>query len=103
VNGRPLVVKLVTTAEEISTVHLLFLPAGEETRVPAGAWKDVAIVAVGESPASTALGATITFVQVGDKVRFEVNLATAESGGVKISAQLLKLATAVRRSPGGKP
>ena len=41
----------------------------------------------------------IIFTQVGDKLRFEINLAAAERNGLKISAQLLKLATVVRRQP----
>lgn len=97
VNGRAIVVKSITTASEVRSLHLLFLPGGEETRLPAAAWRDVAVVTVGESAEFAALGGTITFTQEGDKVRFEINLATAERDGLKISAQLLKLAASVRR------
>ena len=41
----------------------------------------------------------ITFVPEADKVRFTINLVAAERAGLKLSAQLLKLASAVRRSP----
>lgn len=99
VNGRPILVKLVNTAEEISTVHLLFVPADEESRLPGAAWRDIPVIVVGESAGFAALGGTIRFVQADDKVRFEINIAAAERCGVKISAQLQKLATAVRREP----
>lgn len=103
VNGRPIAVKIVTTPEEASSAHLLFVPAGEETRFPASALQRDALVAVGESDSFAALGGAITFVQIGGKMRFEINLTAAERGHVKISAQLLKLANAVRRRPEGKP
>ncbi len=99
VNGRAIIVKLVATPEEMSAVHLLFVPVGEEIRLPLADWQHAAVVAVGESEAFAALGGTITFVPAGDKVRFEVNIAAAGRGGVKISAQLQKLATVVRREP----
>jgi hypothetical protein len=39
----------------------------------------------------------ITFVREEDKLRFEINSTAAERVGLKFSAQLLKLATVVRR------
>ena len=99
VNGRPILVTFLPTAAEVGAVHLLFVPAGEETLLPAAAWSHVAIVTVGESPDLAARGGMIIFTQVGDKLRFEINLAAAERNGLKISAQLLKLATVVRRQP----
>ena len=99
VNGRAIVVKIFQTADEVSGVHLLFVPAGEETRMSVTVWKEAAVVAVGESESFASLGGTITFVQAGDKVRFEINIAAAERGRVKISSQLQKLALAVRHQP----
>ena len=66
VNGRAIQVKPVRTAEEALAVHLLFVPAGEETRLPAATWRNAAIVAVGESDEFAALGGTITFTHAGD-------------------------------------
>lgn len=97
VNGRAILVKLIHSADELAAVHLLFVPAGEETRLPAAAWTNAALVAVGESESFAALGGTITFTHEGDKLRFEINIAAAERDGLKISAQLQKLATVVRR------
>jgi hypothetical protein len=34
-----------------------------------------------------------------DKVRFEINIGVADRAGLKISAQLQKLATVIRRGP----
>jgi hypothetical protein len=99
VNGRSIMAKSVTAAEEISGVHILFVPAGAENRVPAAVWQNTGILTVGETEAFAAPGGTITFVREGDKVRFAINLGSAERSGLKLSAQLLKLATAVRRKP----
>jgi len=41
----------------------------------------------------------IQFVVEANKVRFEVNLATAEHAGLTLSSQLLKVARNVRRGP----
>lgn len=96
-NGRAIVVKLIHTAEEALTVHLLFVPSGLENRLPAAVWQNAAVVAVGESEAFAALGGTIVFTREADKVRFAINLESTERNGLKISAQLLKLASDVRR------
>jgi len=39
----------------------------------------------------------VNFTMEADKIRFEINLDEAERGGLRISAQLLKLAKTVRR------
>jgi len=98
VKGRDLVVKLLATADEAPTVHILFVPAGEEPRLAAtDAWRKIAVVVVGESPRFAPLGGVITFQPEADKVRFAIDLAAAQSVGLKISAQLLKLAVEVHR------
>jgi len=97
VNGRAILVKLINTADEVSAVHLLFVPTGKEITVPAAAWRNASVVAVGESERFAALRGTITFVLEGTKVRFAINLESAEQSGLTISAELLKLAVDVRR------
>jgi hypothetical protein len=44
----------------------------------------------------------IQFVSGGNKIRFEVNLASAQDAGLSLSSELLKVAIAVRknRQPG---
>jgi hypothetical protein len=99
VNGRAISVIFIHTAGEVPALHLhlLFVPAGEETRLPSAAWQNAAVVAVGESADFAALGGTIIFTREADKVRFAIKLESAERAGLKISAQLLKLATEVHR------
>jgi hypothetical protein len=101
VNGRSIVVRRVSAESEMSALHLLFVPAGEENRAELMALiaGHPAVVTVGESERFATLGGMITFVPEADKVRFTINLGGAEQSGLKLSAQLLKLASVVRRTP----
>jgi hypothetical protein len=82
-------------------VQVVFVAAGEERLIEQQIGSHIAagVLMVGESERFLALGGTVTFKTTEDKVRFEINVGTAEQGGLKISAQLQKLATAVRRNP----
>jgi hypothetical protein len=97
VNGRSIEVKVVSTAADAATVHALFVGIHQDGRLAAmiGPLRDAAVLTVGESRAFIAAGGVIAFVFEGDKVRFEVNLPSAQESDLKISAQLLKLASAV--------
>lgn len=100
VNGRGIVVKRVETAAEARSAHLLFVSAGEdghfdELRL---AIQGSPILTVGESPSFAQAGGTINFVVEDDKVRFEINMDSAERAGLRISAQLQKLAKLILKS-----
>ena len=45
-------------------------------------------------------GGIIQFIAEGGRVRFEINLASAESARLVLSSELLKVAATVRRSSG---
>ena len=98
VNGRPIVIRGIRSLDEARQVHVVFVGAGEEERL--GDRLDslhvAGVLTVGESERFAELGGVIVFTRVGDKVRFAINVGSAERGGLKISAQLLKLATRVR-------
>ena len=101
VNGRTIVVRRIASAEEAKVTQLLFVGSAQEAQF-AGlerALHSLPVLTVGESPGFATLGGAIDFVPQGDKIRFEINIDAAEHAGLKISAQLQKLATAVHRSP----
>jgi hypothetical protein len=101
VNGRTLVVRRIASAAEAKVTQMLFVGAAQEAQF-AGlepALHSLPVLTVGESPGFATLGGTIDFVPQGDKIRFEINIDAAEHAGLKISAQLQKLAAAVHRSP----
>lgn len=101
VNGRPITVLAARSVREGAAAHLLFISARDEKSLgPALAQLHAAgVLTVGESPGFAAGGGIITFILEADKVRFEINLTAAEQSRLKLSAQLLKLATVVRRQP----
>jgi len=96
VNNRPIDVRIVTTAAEATAAHILFAGAGQDTRMAAmiDTLRKGSVLTVGESPAFAAYGGVIDFVVEGDKVRFAINRESGQRAGLKISAQLLKLAAA---------
>jgi hypothetical protein len=101
INGRGIVVKHITKIEDAKTLHLLFLSAVDDKQFAAikAVIQNSPVLTVGESTEFADAGGAVNFVLVGDKVRFEINMATAELAGLKISSQLQKLATTIRRSP----
>lgn len=102
VNGRPLIVRTVTSVAEARSTHLLFVAAGvsdQDLRELQTAVAGLPVLTVGETTSFAKLGGMITFVLQEDKIRFEINVGSAQRAGLKISSQLQKLATTVRSSP----
>lgn len=101
INGREIVVKTVDTAAEAAKCHVLYFSAAANGSLAQmlPALEKTAVLTVGESERFTSAGGVINFVLEADKVRFEINSAAADKAGLKISAQLQKLARTVRRRP----
>jgi hypothetical protein len=98
VNGRPIAIVHPKNAGEMQRVHVLFVPRGAEDRLVELQTSGTSLVlTVGESERFAELDGMVNFIVVDEKVRFEVNLAAATNHGVKISAQLVKLAARIRR------
>lgn len=95
INGHPVQVRNTVTAHG-DAVHLVFLGAGEERRLPEVAGPGV--LTVGETPRFQSDGGLLTLAAPERKLCFDLNLAGTEAAGLKISAQLLKLARQVNRS-----
>lgn len=98
-HGRAIVVRTLSSLEDARDTHLVFITASETdglketlTALHAGH-----VLTVGESRAFSGAAGIITFTLDGNKLRFEINLQSGEQAGLKMSAQLLKLAASVRR------
>jgi hypothetical protein len=98
INGRGIQVRSVNSAAAARQTHLLFVSTKEVGNF-SSARNSIGhgILVVGESQSISNQGGTIIFNLVGDKLRFEINMAVADRSGLKISAQLQKLASAIRR------
>ncbi len=101
INGRAMIVKCVDTVEAARETHLLFVAASEDKRMDdlLPALAGASVLTVGESAAFVRAGGMINFILEGDKCRFDINMDPAEKAGLKVSAQLQKLAKTVRRKP----
>jgi len=99
VNGRDLVLQTIQKVDDLKAVHVLFIGSEEDRKLAEhlAALKGNPVLTVGETEIFAKRGGIITFSLEGDKVRFEINMESAEQGGLKISAQLQKLAKSVRR------
>jgi hypothetical protein len=94
INGRDVIVQQFDSAEAARSAHLLFVSASSDPSMVSAlrALDGSAVLTVGESEAFTRHGGIITLVLEGDKLGFTINIDSAGRAGLKISAQLQKLA-----------
>jgi hypothetical protein len=95
--GRPLTVRRLARAED--ALHVQVLVVEDSMRDELGAvlrvLGDAPVLTVADLPRFAESGGMIEFVVRDRRVRFEVNLPRAQKAGLKLSSQLLKLATIV--------
>jgi YfiR/HmsC-like len=105
VAGKTVVARRLTLAQEAAGCRVVFISTSEESRL-----KDVlaaldksSVLTVSDIERFAQRGGMIQFVLQGDRVRFEVNPASAAEAGLTLSSDLLKVAVAVRKNapPGG--
>jgi hypothetical protein len=92
--------KRITAPRDAANCRIVFISSSEDSQL-----KDIlstldrmSILTVSDLPQFTKRGGMIQFVLNGNRVRFEINLATARHAGLNLSSELLKLATIVRGS-----
>ncbi len=89
-------------AEDLAACQILFISKSEKNRVAEILPKLTArkILTVSEVQGFASHGGVINFFLEGNKVRFEINPATAQREGLKISSQLLSLGKIIETVPG---
>jgi hypothetical protein len=99
INGRALLVRTVTGVGDLPMIHILFVSTHEQDRhrVLLERAAQFGVLVVGDDKNCRFHGGSICFMQVGEKLRFEINIDAAERSQLKISAQLQKLAVAVNK------
>jgi len=95
--GRRIEVRRASRADEVGDAQIVFVSASERAAVPSilKALDRPGRLTVGEVDGFAEHGGTINFTMQGRKVRFEINPTQAEQARLKMSSQLLKLATLV--------
>jgi len=105
INGKKVLVKRVAKPQDAVSCRILFISSSQQSRVKEilAELDNTSVLTVSDMPEFTRLGGMIQFVVEANKVRFEVNLTSAERTGLTLSSQLLKVAINVKRSaqPGG--
>jgi hypothetical protein len=99
VAGRPIEVRRVPRVDDARDAQIVFISPSERPNTAAilKALDRPGVLTVGDTDGFAQRGGAINFVLQARKVRFEINPAAAEQAGLKMSSQLLKLATLVAR------
>ena len=99
-SGKSIEAQRIPTVQDAVHCRVLFISSSENTRLKQilTTLGDASVLTVSELPEFTQRGGMVQFVSEGSRVRFEVNLASAEHAGLTLSSELLKVAVNVRRS-----
>ena len=97
VQDRPVTVRRLRPGEKPEGVQVLFIGESQNARLAqiAAAVRGEPVLVVTESASATSRGSMINFVVEENRVRFDVALAPAEAGHLRISARLLGVARRV--------
>jgi hypothetical protein len=97
VGGRPIEVRRVPRVDEARDAQIVFVSPSERANVAAilKALERPGVLTVGDTDGFATHGGAINFTVQARRVRFEINPSVAEQAGLKMSSQLLKLATLV--------
>ena len=98
--GKPVAIRRIAREQDAADCRILFVSSTEEHHLKEilAAIDQAGVLTVSDIPGFSRRGGMIQFVMEGDRVRFEINLATAESARLVLSSELLKVAAAVRRN-----
>ncbi len=97
VDNHPIVVRRIRDVENTSLCHMAFVSA--KTSIPFESVLetigDRPVLVVGDLPDIAEKGGTIAFRVVNNRIRVEVNLASARTANLRISSKLLRLSTII--------
>jgi hypothetical protein len=97
VNSKKIVIKHFEKLEDVDKCNVLFIP--KNVKIPLHEFlvktENKGVLVVSEKQGYASKGASINFVIVDKKLKFEANTKAISSAGLKVSAQLLKLAIIV--------
>jgi hypothetical protein len=100
VRDRPLTVRRVARPADLDGCHVVFIGEGRQLPDVLQALDAHPVLTVGARDEFAPQGGMIGFLIEDQRLRFEVNLDAAERANLRISSQLLKLATRVIRREG---
>jgi YfiR/HmsC-like len=97
VQGRPLTIRRAVKAADLKTCHAAFFADSARDQIPAllKTLGDAPVLTVGEGDRFCGQGGMISLLSVNQKIQFEVNVDAAQQAGLRMNAQMLKLAAAI--------
>jgi hypothetical protein len=97
IRGRAVVVLRMQDPAQLRHCRMGFVSASEQGRLPRilQAIRGSSVLLVGESPGFAAAGGMIQFQMQDNRIRFSINPDAAERAGLRLSSQLLALATII--------
>ena len=105
INGKKVVIKRLAKPHDAVSCRILFISSSEEGRLREilADLSKTSVLTVSDMPQFARRGGMVEFVVDSNRVRFGVNLTSAERAGLTLSSQLLKVAISVERNdqPGG--
>jgi hypothetical protein len=104
-SSRPWQILYLTNVTEAAGCQLVFISKAEVANEPEwlAALQGKPILTVGESANSIEHGCILQFKTINNRIRFDVNWATMEQSGLKISAPMLASARKIYNFPGKSP
>ena len=99
-DGKPVVIRRISRPQDAGDCRVLFISSTEGSHLKEilTALDQSGVLTVSDLPGFTRRGGMIEFVLEGDRIRFEINLANAESARLILSSELLKVAASVKRN-----
>lgn len=100
IDGKGVMARRISKPQDAVSCRILFISSSEDHQLKGifTVLDGAGVLTVSDIPQFSQRGGMIGFTLDGNRVRFEVNLATAEAAGLTLSSELLKVAVAVRRN-----
>ena len=97
IRGRRIVISHSKNVMAVKGCHILFVAESEKSRIKhtISKFKGSPVLTVSDMDAFVKAGGMIGMVRVENRIRFHINLVSAQESGLMISSQLLKLAQSV--------
>jgi hypothetical protein len=97
--GKSVAAKRISKAEDVNSCRIVFISSSEESHLKEvlAALDKTSVLTVSDIPRFSERGGMIGFILDGNRVRFDVNLASAQGARLTLSSELLKVATNVRK------
>jgi len=99
INGKSVSAKRIAKPQDINSCRILFISSSEDGHLKEdlAALDKTRVLTVSDIPRFSERGGMIGFILEGNRVRFDVNLDSAQGAGLTLSSELLKVATNVRK------